>query len=135
MGVEVLVDGVLPLCGFKAPLFDQWEDVGVGMKVEVINNDAVLPSKVYWIAYIVKLAGYKALLRYEGFEGDTSHDFWCNLGTVDIHPIGWCAVNSKLLVPPQTVHQRIRDWKAFLTKRLVGAKTLPVDFYIKVRSA
>lgn len=45
--------------------------------------------------------GYKALLRYEGFEDDGSQDFWCNLGTVDIHPIGWCAVNSKLLVPPK----------------------------------
>lgn len=36
------------------------------------------------------------LLRYEGFENDASHDFWCNLGTVDVHPIGWCAINSKI---------------------------------------
>lgn len=48
------------------------------------------------------LAGYRALLRYEGFENDAGHDFWCNLGTVDIHPIGWCAINSKILVPPQS---------------------------------
>ena len=42
------------------------------------------------------------LLRYEGFENDASHDFWCNLGTVDVHPIGWCAINSKILVPPRS---------------------------------
>lgn len=48
------------------------------------------------------MAGYKALLRYEGFESDSSHDFWVNLGMMDIHPIGWCAINSKILVPPQS---------------------------------
>lgn len=47
------------------------------------------------------VSGYMALLRYEGFEDDDSHDLWCNLGTADVHPIGWCAVNSKVLVPPQ----------------------------------
>ncbi|XP_036390380.1 lethal(3)malignant brain tumor-like protein 2 isoform X2 [Megalops cyprinoides] len=119
-------------CFRHVPLYAQWDDISVGLKVEVLNNDAVLPSKVYWIASIVRLAGYKALLRYEGFEKDSTHDFWCNLGTVDIHPIGWCAVNSKLLVPPQSVHQRIKNWKTYLMKRLVGACTLPVDFYIKM---
>lgn len=99
-----------------------------------------------------------ALLRYEGFEDDDSHDLWCNLGTADVHPIGWCAVNSKLLVPPQgeclhhssqginsikmrnldvfffpiEVHQHIKDWKSYLMERLVGAHTLPVDFHVKV---
>lgn len=48
------------------------------------------------------LTGYRVLLRYEGFENDASHDFWCNLGTVDVHPIGWCAINSKILVPPRS---------------------------------
>lgn len=47
------------------------------------------------------------LLRYEGFENDASHDFWCNLGTVDVHPIGWCAINSKILVPPRS------EWRTF----------------------
>lgn len=50
----------------------------------------------------LSLAGYKVLLRYEGFESDSSHDFWVNMGAVDVHPIGWCAINSKILVPPQS---------------------------------
>lgn len=91
-----------PVSCFKhVPLFDQWDDVVKGMKVEVLNSDAVLPSRVYWIASVIQIVGYRALLRYEGFENDAGHDFWCNLGTVDIHPIGWCAINSKILVPPQ----------------------------------
>uniref|UniRef100_H3AER1 Lethal(3)malignant brain tumor-like protein 2 n=1 Tax=Latimeria chalumnae TaxID=7897 RepID=H3AER1_LATCH len=122
-----------PVSCFKhVPLFDQWEEVSEGMKVEVLNTDAVLPSRVYWITYIIKLTGYKALLRYEGFENDSSHDFWCNLGTVDVHPIGWCAINSKILVPPQTIHAKFTDWRGYLMKRLVGSKTIPVDFHIKM---
>ncbi|XP_009215642.1 lethal(3)malignant brain tumor-like protein 2 isoform X2 [Papio anubis] len=116
----------------KVPLYDQWEDVMKGMKVEVLNSDAVLPSRVYWIASVIQTAGYRVLLRYEGFENDASHDFWCNLGTVDVHPIGWCAINSKILVPPRTIHAKFTDWKGYLMKRLVGSRTLPVDFHIKM---
>lgn len=45
--------------------------------------------------------GYKALLRYEGFEYDSSRDFWSSLVSGELNPIGWCAITSKLLVPPQ----------------------------------
>ncbi|XP_074727161.1 lethal(3)malignant brain tumor-like protein 2 isoform X2 [Strix uralensis] len=122
-----------PVSCFKhVPLFDQWDDVVKGMKVEVLNNDAVLPSRVYWIASVIQTVGYRALLRYEGFENDAGHDFWCNLGTVDIHPIGWCAINSKILVPPQTIHAKYTDWRSYLMKKLVGARTIPVDFHIKM---
>ncbi|XP_030631000.1 lethal(3)malignant brain tumor-like protein 2 [Chanos chanos] len=118
-------------CFRHVPLCAQWDDVTVGLKLEVLNTHTSLASKVYWIATIVRLAGYKALLRYEGLKHDSTQDFWCNLGTADIHPIGWCAVNSKLLVPPQRTHQ-VTDWRAYLMKRLVGARTLPADFHVKL---
>ncbi|CAL8262190.1 unnamed protein product [Arctogadus glacialis] len=119
-------------CFRHAPLCVQWDDIAVGMKLEVANTNAVLPSKVYWIVSVIQLAGYKALLRYEGFEHDSSHDFWCSLATGDLNSIGWCAMSSKLLVPPQDVQLKIPDWKEYLMKKLVGAHTLPVDFYIKL---
>ncbi|KAI7797322.1 lethal(3)malignant brain tumor-like protein 2 [Triplophysa rosa] len=119
-------------CFRHAPLCAQWDDICVGLKVEVLNSYTTLHTKVYWIATIVLLAGYKALLRFKGFEDDDSRDFWCNLGTADVHPIGWCAVNSKLLVPPQEIHQKIEDLKSYLMERLVGADTLPVDFHVKM---
>ncbi|XP_051273748.1 lethal(3)malignant brain tumor-like protein 2 isoform X2 [Dicentrarchus labrax] len=120
-------------CFRHVPLCAQWNDIIVGMKVEVLNTNAVLPSKVYWIATVIQVAGYKALLRYEGFEHDSSHDFWCSLVSGELNPIGWCAMTSKLLVPPQDVKQNIPDWKEYLMKKLVGANTLPVDFYLKVK--
>ncbi|KAM6897512.1 lethal(3)malignant brain tumor-like protein 2 [Xenentodon cancila] len=118
-------------CFAHVPLYAYWDDVTVGMKVEVLNSNAVLPSKVYWIATVIQVAGYKALLRYEGFENDSSQDFWCSLVSGEMNPIGWCAMTSKLLVPPQDV-QNIPDWKDYLMKKLVGATTLPVDFSLKL---
>lgn len=47
---------------FQVPLFDQWDDVVKGMKVEVLNSDAVLPSRVYWIASVIQVVGKS--LRY-----------------------------------------------------------------------
>ena len=41
----------------QAPLCAQWDDIIVGMKVEVLNTNAVLPSKVYWIATVIQVAG------------------------------------------------------------------------------
>ncbi|XP_057682098.1 lethal(3)malignant brain tumor-like protein 2 isoform X6 [Corythoichthys intestinalis] len=118
-------------CFRHAPMCVQWEEINVGMKVEVLNTNAVLSTKVYWIATVIQIAGYKALLRYEGFEHDSSRDFWCSLVSGELHPIGWCALTGKLLVPPQDV-TKIPDWKEYLMKKLVGAHTLPVEFYLKL---
>ncbi|MGH0132008.1 UNVERIFIED_CONTAM: hypothetical protein FKN15_078310 [Acipenser sinensis] len=79
--------------------------------------------------------GFKALLRYEGFDNDTSHDFWCNLCVPEVHPVGWCATSGKPLVPPKSIQHKYTNWKAFLVKRLTGAKTLPPDFSTKVQES
>ncbi|XP_048343879.1 MBT domain-containing protein 1 isoform X2 [Sphaerodactylus townsendi] len=119
-------------CFKHAPMGTCWGDISEGVRVEVPNTDCNLPTKVFWIAGIVKLAGYNALLRYEGFENDSNLDFWCNICVPDIHPVGWCATSGKPLVPPRTIHHKYTNWKAFLVKRLTGAKTLPPDFSQKV---
>ncbi|XP_069807599.1 MBT domain-containing protein 1 isoform X1 [Dendropsophus ebraccatus] len=122
-----------PVTCFKhAPIGTCWGDISEGVRVEVLNTDNNLSQKVFWIAVVVKLAGYNALLRYEGFENDASLDFWCNICSSDVHPVGWCASSGKPLVPPQTIQHKYSNWKAFLIKRLTGAKTLPPDFAQKV---
>ncbi|XP_065764632.1 MBT domain-containing protein 1 isoform X1 [Muntiacus reevesi] len=122
-----------PVTCFKhAPMGTCWGDISENVRVEVPNTDCSLPTKVFWIAGVVKLAGYNALLRYEGFENDSGLDFWCSICGSDIHPVGWCAASGKPLVPPRTIQHKYTNWKAFLVKRLTGAKTLPPDFSQKV---
>ena len=51
-------------------------------------------------------AGYKVLLRYEGFGSDGSKDFWSNLLSEDVHNVGWCATYGKMLAPPKSKYIR-----------------------------
>jgi hypothetical protein len=55
----------------QAPMSDCWDNIIVGMKVEVENRDAdgvgSIFAEAYWVASVLRISGYKALLRYEGF--------------------------------------------------------------------
>lgn len=119
-----------------APMANNWDNITVGMKVEVENTDCDNYSEdvpdSFWVATVMRISGYKALLRYEGFGQNESKDFWVNLCSSVVHPVGWCANRGKPLIPPKTIEDKYKDWKHFLVKRLTGARTLPSNFYSKV---
>lgn len=70
----------------------------------------------YWVASVISLMGYKALLRYEGFGTDDSKDFWVNLAAEDVHPVGWCASKGKPLIPPRTIQVLSTSFKTLNQK-------------------
>lgn len=132
------------VASFKhAALSDVWDDlVTIGLKVEVKNTDTdpssplmigMTSGESYWIASVTKICGYFIQLRYEGFGNDDSKDFWVNIYTQNIHPVGWCASQGKALIPPKTVEKKFGDWKDFLVKRLTGSRTLPENFYEQLK--
>ncbi|XP_033226420.1 polycomb protein Sfmbt-like isoform X2 [Belonocnema kinseyi] len=129
-----------PVSCFKhAPISEIWDDITVGMKVEVENTDCdevceAFPDS-FWVATVLRISGYRALLRYEGFGHHDDRDFWVSLCSNDIHPVGWCATIGKPLIPPNTIANKYKDWKDFLKRRLTGARTLPTDFYNKVNDS
>lgn len=41
----------------QVPLCAQWEDIELGLRVEVLNIHTALLTKVYWIATVIQLAG------------------------------------------------------------------------------
>lgn len=120
-------------CFKHVPMHDCWEQMVDGVLVEVPNTDLDVSRdvKVYWIATVLKIYGYKVLLRYEGFGSDGSKDFWSNLLSEDVHNVGWCATYGKMLAPPKTIKDKYSDWKEFLIKRLTGTRTIPPQFYLK----
>uniref|UniRef100_A0A182T321 FCS-type domain-containing protein n=1 Tax=Anopheles maculatus TaxID=74869 RepID=A0A182T321_9DIPT len=129
-----------PVTCFKhAPGYDMWPNVVIGMKVEVENTDCDVQQALiggmphsFWVATVLRICGYKALLRYEGFDGDGSKDFWVNLCSAEVHPVGWCATRGKPLIPPKSIEKPSPDWKEFLVARLSNARTLPSTFYNKI---
>ncbi|XP_017781166.1 PREDICTED: polycomb protein Sfmbt isoform X2 [Nicrophorus vespilloides] len=123
-------------CFPSAPMCDSWDNIMVGMKVEVENTDCDNISDAFpdsfWVATVIKIIGYKALLRYEGFGQNITKDFWISLCSNQVHPVGWCASIGKPLIPPKTIENKYSDWKEFLRKRLTGARTLPSNFGMKI---
>nr|CAD7413853.1 unnamed protein product [Timema poppensis] len=119
----------------QAPMACNWDDLTVGMKVEVENTDRDDDRDSFWVATVLRIQGYYALLRYEGFGQLNSKDFWVNLCASSVHPVGWCAMRGKPLIPPISIVNKYSDWKKFLTKRLNGARTLPTYFYQSIENS
>lgn len=67
------------------------------MKLEVLNRSD--PS-TFWVASVQMTCGPLLRLRYDGYGEESLGDFWCDLTTTEVHPIGWSAQNGKNLQPP-----------------------------------
>ena len=67
-------------------------------------NEFCCTSQLMTLHILAFITGYKALMRYEGFGPDATKDFWTNLCTGHMQPVGWCAANNKALVPPKSVY-------------------------------
>ncbi|XP_048193360.1 uncharacterized protein LOC125345183 [Perognathus longimembris pacificus] len=68
-----------------------------GMKLEVANKNN---PDTYWVATIITTCGQLLLLCYCGYGEDRRADFWCDVVIADLHPVGWCTQNNKILMPP-----------------------------------
>ncbi|XP_014679250.1 PREDICTED: unhealthy ribosome biogenesis protein 2 homolog [Priapulus caudatus] len=64
-------------------------------------------------------------LRYDGYDDDRSADFWCDMTTSEVHRIGWCGQNCKVLQPPDAIRTKYSDWSQYLVHSLSGASTVP----------
>ncbi|XP_034983278.2 scm-like with four MBT domains protein 2 [Zootoca vivipara] len=95
-----------------------------GMKLEVANKHN---PETYWVATIITTCGQLLLLRYCGYEDDRRADFWCDVMTADLHPVGWCTQNNKVLMPPNAIKEKYSDWTAFLIRDLTGSRTAPAN--------
>uniref|UniRef100_A0A8D2JBB6 Scm like with four mbt domains 1 n=1 Tax=Varanus komodoensis TaxID=61221 RepID=A0A8D2JBB6_VARKO len=95
-----------------------------GMKLEV----AVKPGPdTYWVATIITTCGQLLLLRYDGYGEDRKADFWCDIMTADLHPVGWCEQNKKTLKVPEGIKDKISNQEEFLQQTLKGACTAPAS--------
>uniref|UniRef100_A0A3B4WC61 Scm like with four mbt domains 2 n=1 Tax=Seriola lalandi dorsalis TaxID=1841481 RepID=A0A3B4WC61_SERLL len=95
-----------------------------GMKLEVANKSS---PDTYWVATIITTCGQLLLLRFSGYGEDRKADFWCDVMTAELHPVGWCAQNDKALMPPEAIKEKYSDWTEFLVQDLTGSRTAPAN--------
>lgn len=112
----------VPPTAFKHVEYSLQSGFVKGMKLEVPNK---CTPGTYWVASVIMTCGPLLRLRYDGYEEDTSADFWCDLSSSEIHSIGWCAQNGQNLQPPEAIKFKFNDWREFLMTVLTGARTAP----------
>lgn len=95
-----------------------------GMKLEVANKSS---PDTYWVATIITTCGQLLLLRFSGYGEERKADFWCDVMTAELHPVGWCAQNNKTLMPPEAIKEKYCDWTEFLVHDLTGSRTAPAN--------
>uniref|UniRef100_A0A8C5QWD3 Scm like with four mbt domains 1 n=1 Tax=Leptobrachium leishanense TaxID=445787 RepID=A0A8C5QWD3_9ANUR len=93
-----------------------------GMILEVPHRT---DPQIYWVASIITTCGKLLLLRYSGCGEDRSADFWCDIVTSDLHPIGWAQQKNKTLKPPNGVKEKLNNWEAFLAEILTVTCSAP----------
>ncbi|KAM7367338.1 hypothetical protein PAMP_015247 [Pampus punctatissimus] len=101
------------------------------MKLEVANKSS---PDTYWVATIITTCGQLLLLRFSGYGEDRKADFWCDVMTAELHPVGWCSQNNKTLMPPEdniylrkAIKEKYSDWTEFLVQDLTGSRTAPAN--------
>ncbi|CAN0050274.1 unnamed protein product [Lampetra fluviatilis] len=97
--------------------------LSAGMLLEVANGGA--PPATFWPAEVVMTCGPLLLLRPVGHGGDRSADFWRDILTAELHPVGWCARHQRSLVPPCAIREKHPHWEALLAEGLANARTAP----------
>uniref|UniRef100_A0A8C9SJ20 Scm like with four mbt domains 1 n=1 Tax=Scleropages formosus TaxID=113540 RepID=A0A8C9SJ20_SCLFO len=112
----------VPHHAFKHVSLSLQTGLSPGMKLEVPLRDQ---PDTYWVATIITTCGQLLLLRYEGFQDDRRADFWCDIMTADLHPIGWSRQQGRTMKPPEGVREKHEDWEALLEKTLFESCSVP----------
>uniref|UniRef100_A0A8C8IQR0 SAM domain-containing protein n=1 Tax=Oncorhynchus tshawytscha TaxID=74940 RepID=A0A8C8IQR0_ONCTS len=102
-----------------------------GMKLEVCVRSE--PDQPYWVATIITTCGQLLLLRYEGYHDDRRADFWCDIMTADLHPLGWSRQQGKPMRPSEGVREKQPDWEGILEKALAEKCSAPANLLEVVR--
>ena len=85
-----------PVTFFKSNPFPKPHQFTKGMKLEAI--DPQTPSMICVVS-IVEILGPRLRLHFDGYS-DT-YDFWENVNSKNLFPVGWCEKNDQCLVPPK----------------------------------
>lgn len=90
----------------------------LGMKLESVDKKN---SNLICASTVNDVMSNKILIHFDGWE-DT-YDYWCDITSMNIHPVGWCEKNGKSLSPPGEYENVHFDWKEYLERN--NAEAVP----------
>lgn len=82
------------------------------MKLEAEDSNGL-----WCVATISKVKGDELLIHFDGWS--TDQDYWCQLDSIQIHPVGWCEENGRELEEPhsesEVVWQKKYAWNIIIS--------------------
>lgn len=76
----------------------------------------------FWFATVLKIAGYRMLLRYVGLDQEEGkvYDFWISMGSTDLKHIGYCSEDFKTrrLIVPDMVNKKQKEWDNYALSQI-----------------
>ncbi|XP_059501826.1 lethal(3)malignant brain tumor-like protein 4 isoform X2 [Stegostoma tigrinum] len=81
----------------------------VGMRLEGI--DPRHPS-MFCVLSVAEVCGVRLRLHFDGYS--ECFDFWTNIDSPDIHPVGWCEKTSRKLHLPKGYKDEEFNWASYL---------------------
>ncbi|XP_064412192.1 lethal(3)malignant brain tumor-like protein 3 [Latimeria chalumnae] len=81
----------------------------VGMKFEGVDPEH--PS-MYCVLTVAEVCGYRMRLHFDKYSD--GYDFWVNVDSPDIHPVGWCEKTGHKLHPPKGMKEDEFNWPSYL---------------------
>ncbi|XP_012227520.1 lethal(3)malignant brain tumor-like protein 3 isoform X2 [Linepithema humile] len=90
----------------------------VGMKLEAVDRKH---STLLCVASIAGLMDSRILVHFDSW--DEVYDYWADVSSPYIHPVGWSHHNGITLVPPNNKDAKSFTWDAYL--REMGATAAP----------
>ncbi|KAJ2947974.1 hypothetical protein O0L34_g9766 [Tuta absoluta] len=73
-----------------------------GMLLEVCHKNN---PDIYWIAEITMVCGHLLRIKFIG----AAEDFWCDISSTKVHPLGWCGKYDELIEPPDEINEKYGD--------------------------
>ncbi|KAH3775648.1 uncharacterized protein LOC127844401 [Dreissena polymorpha] len=84
----------------------------VGSKLEAVDKKN---SSLICVASVADIMGDKVLIHFDSWADN--YDYWCDMSSPMIHPIGYCEENGLVLSPPQDwTDVSGWTWEQYLTK-------------------
>ncbi|XP_078254362.1 lethal(3)malignant brain tumor-like protein 4 isoform X2 [Rhinoraja longicauda] len=98
----------------------------IGMKLEAVDRKN--PS-LTCVASVTDVIDNRFLVHFDNW--DDTYDYWCDVNSPYIHPVGWCQERGKPLTPPQGYHDPENfSWRKYLEE--LGATSAPARAF-KIR--
>ncbi|CAI6348959.1 unnamed protein product [Macrosiphum euphorbiae] len=104
----------------------------IGGKLEALDKLTRTQTKqLIYVATVADILGNRVRIHFDGWSED--FDYWADITSTYIHPIGWCEKNGRTLIPPEydtaKKGRKPFKWTEYLAE--TNSEPVPEDAFVR----